>query len=108
MPIPFAICRDGEPVPESLKGAVAAIGNFDGVHRGHRHLLTMALDSGRPAAVVTFEPHPRTFFQPDRPLFRLTPEPVKFAIFARLGLAGVFQRRFDGSLAALTAAGFVD
>ncbi|MCC2654471.1 MAG: riboflavin biosynthesis protein RibF [Microvirga sp.] len=108
MPIPFAICRDGEPVPESLKGAVAAIGNFDGVHRGHRHLLTMALDSGRPAAVVTFEPHPRTFFQPNKPLFRLTPEPVKFAIFARLGLAGVFQRRFDGSLAALTAAGFVD
>ena len=82
MPIPFAICRDGEPVPESLKGAVAAIGNFDGVHRGHRHLLDMALNSGRPAAVVTFEPHPRTFFQPDRPLFRLTTEPVKLAIFA--------------------------
>ena len=105
---PFAICRDGEPVPESLEGALAAIGNFDGVHRGHQHLLKMTLDSGRPAAVVTFEPHPRTFFQPDRPLFRLTPEPVKLKIFARLGLAGVFQRRFNGSLAALTAAGFVD
>jgi riboflavin kinase/FMN adenylyltransferase len=108
MPIPFAICRDGEPVPESLKGAVAAIGNFDGVHRGHRHLLNMALNSGQPAAAVTFEPHPRSFFQPDRPLFRLTPEPVKLAIFARLGLAGVFLRRFDGSLAAVSAAGFVD
>jgi len=108
MPTSFAICRDGEPVPESLRGAVAAIGNFDGVHRGHRHLLTMALNSGRPAAALTFEPHPRTFFQPDRPLFRLTPEPVKLAIFARLGLAGVFQRQFNGALAALTAAGFVD
>jgi riboflavin kinase/FMN adenylyltransferase len=108
MPTPFAICRDGEPVPESLQGAVAAIGNFDGVHRGHRHLLSMALASGRPGAVVTFEPHPRTFFQPDRPLFRLTPEPVKLAIFARLGLAGAFLRRFDGDLAGLTAAGFVD
>ncbi|MBB4040058.1 riboflavin kinase/FMN adenylyltransferase [Microvirga flocculans] len=108
MPTPFAICRDGEPVPESLKGAVAAIGNFDGVHRGHQYLLKMALDSERPAAAVTFEPHPRTFFQPDRPLFRLTPEPVKLAILARLGLAGVFQRRFDASLAALTAEGFVD
>ena len=108
MPTPFAICRDGEPVPEGLKGAVAAIGNFDGVHRGHQHLLSMALASGRPAAVVTFEPHPRTFFQPDRPLFRLTPEPVKLAIFARLGLAGVFLRRFDGDLARLTAASFVD
>jgi riboflavin kinase/FMN adenylyltransferase len=104
----FAICRDGEPVPESLKGAVAAIGNFDGVHRGHQHLLQMTLNSGKPAAAVTFEPHPRTFFQPDRLLFRLTPEPVKLAIFERLGLNGVFQRRFNGSLAALTARGFVD
>lgn len=108
MPPTFAICRDGEPVPESLKGAMAAIGNFDGVHRGHQHLLGMAMNSGRPAAAVTFEPHPRTFFQPDRPLFRLTPEAVKLKVFSRLGLDGVFQRRFDGSLAALTAAGFVD
>lgn len=108
MPTPFAICRDGEPVPESLRGAVAAIGNFDGVHRGHRHLLTLALHSGWPAAVVTFEPHPRTFFQPDRPLFRLTPEPVKLAIFAHLGLTGAFVRRFDGALAALTAEDFVN
>jgi riboflavin kinase/FMN adenylyltransferase len=68
----------------------------------------MALASGRPGAAVTFEPHPRTYFQPDRPLFRLTPEPVKLSIFARLGLAGAFVRRFDRELAALTAAGFVD
>jgi riboflavin kinase/FMN adenylyltransferase len=108
MTTPFAICRDGETMPASLRGAVAAIGNFDGVHRGHQHLLDMVLKSGRPAAVVTFEPHPRTFFQPDRPLFRITPEPVKLKIFARLGLDGVFQRRFSGNLAALTAAGFVD
>jgi riboflavin kinase / FMN adenylyltransferase len=104
----FAVCRDGEPVPAGLKGAMAAIGNFDGVHRGHRHLLDMALASDRPGAVVTFEPHPRTYFQPDRPLFRLTPEPVKLAIFARLGLEGAFVRRFDQELAALTAAEFVD
>jgi riboflavin kinase/FMN adenylyltransferase len=108
MSLEFAICRDGEPVPENLKGAVAAIGNFDGVHRGHQHLLTLALNAGRPGAVVTFEPHPRTFFQPDKPLFRLTPEPIKLAIFARLGLAGVFLRRFDGDLAGLTAEEFVD
>ncbi len=103
----FVVRRDGDPVPESLKGAVAAIGNFDGVHRGHRHLLDMALGSGRPAAVLTFEPHPRSFFQPDRPLFRLTPEPVKLGIFARLGLAGAFVLRFDGRLASLTAEEFV-
>lgn len=87
---------------------MAAIGNFDGVHRGHRHLLNMALGSGRPGAVVTFEPHPRVFFHPERPLFRLSPEPVKLRILARLGLAGVFLRRFDEALAALTAEGFVD
>jgi riboflavin kinase/FMN adenylyltransferase len=103
----FAVCRDGEAVPESLKGAVAAIGNFDGVHRGHRHLLDMALHSNKPAAVLTFEPHPRSFFQPDKPLFRLTPEPVKLEIFARLGLAGVFVRCFDHGLAALGAEDFV-
>ena len=107
-PMSFAVCRDGDPVPESLKGAVAAIGNFDGVHRGHQHLLRMAMASGRPGAVVTFEPHPRSFFQPDRLLFRLTPEPVKLQILARLGLAGVFLRRFGQELAALTAEAFVD
>lgn len=103
----FAVCRDGEAVPRGLKGAVAAIGNFDGVHRGHRHLIDMALKSGRPATVLTFEPHPRSFFQPDRPLFRITPEAVKLAIFERLGLAGAFVRRFDQALAALDAEGFV-
>lgn len=107
-PSSFAVCRDGEAVPDSLKGAMVAIGNFDGVHRGHQHLIRMALDSGRPGAVVTFEPHPRAFFQPDRPFFRLTPEPVKLAIFARLGLAGVFLRRFGKDLAALSAEDFVD
>jgi riboflavin kinase/FMN adenylyltransferase len=104
----FVVCRDGDPVPESLKGAVAAIGNFDGVHRGHQHLIQMAIDSGRPGAVITFEPHPRAYFQPDRPLFRLTPEPVKLAVLARLGLAGVFVRRFGRELAAQTAEEFVD
>lgn len=104
----FAVCRDGDPVPARLTGAMAAIGNFDGLHRGHRALLQMALDSGRPATALTFEPHPRTFFQPDKPLFRLTPEKVKLHILKRLGLQGVFLRRFDERLAALDAAQFVD
>ncbi len=103
----FVVCRDGEPVPAGLKGSMAAIGNFDGVHRGHRTLLDMAMQSSGPAAALTFEPHPRSFFQPDKPLFRLTPEPVKLAIFQRLGLAGVFVRRFNTALAALSAEEFV-
>lgn len=105
---PFPVCRDGEAVPERLDGAVAAIGNFDGVHRGHQSLIRLALETDRPAAVVTFEPHPRTFFHPDSPVFRITHEPVKLAVLSRLGLAGAFVRRFDEGLASLTAEGFVD
>jgi riboflavin kinase / FMN adenylyltransferase len=108
----FAVCRDGEPVPPGLSGALAAIGNFDGVHRGHRALIgrtrALAAAAGRPAAVLTFEPHPRQVFAPDAPMFRLTPEPVKLAVLARLGLDGAFVRRFDRALAATSAAAFVE
>ncbi|HEV2558001.1 MAG TPA: bifunctional riboflavin kinase/FAD synthetase [Microvirga sp.] len=108
---PFALCLNDEPVPPALQGAVVAIGNFDGVHRGHRRLVEAAreraLQLGRPAAVLTFEPHPRLFFQPDAPLFRLTPEPVKLALLRAQGLAGAFVRGFDAALAALSAEGFV-
>lgn len=107
-PLPFVVCRDGDSVPASLTGAMAAIGNFDGVHRGHRYLIDMAVAASGRGVVVTFEPHPRTFFHPDRPVFRITPEPVKLAILSRLGLAGVFLRRFDEKLAALDAEEFVD
>lgn len=109
---PFAVCRDGEPTPAALRGAVLAIGNFDGVHRGHQALIGRALAEARarsaPAAVLTFEPHPRKYFAPDRPLFRLTPEPAKLAIFSKLRLDGAFVRRFDTRLAAMSAAEFVD
>lgn len=104
----FTVCRDGEPVPGRLRGAVAAIGNFDGVHRGHHALIERVLTFRKPAAVVTFEPHPRAFFRPDDPVFRLTPEPVKLAILARLGLDGAFVLRFDAALASLSAQAFVD
>lgn len=105
------VCRDDETVPESLRGAVVAIGNFDGVHRGHAALIeatrAAARRTGRASAVLTFEPHPRTYFRPEAPLFRLTPEPEKLALLARHGLDGVFVRRFDAALAALTAEDFV-
>jgi riboflavin kinase/FMN adenylyltransferase len=108
----FAVCRDGDSVPPSLRDAVVAIGNFDGVHRGHRALIELAIREGRargaPAAVLTFEPHPRKYFAPDKPLFRLTPEPVKLAIFRKLGLDGAVVRRFDAGLAATTASDFVE
>ena len=108
----FAVCRDGDRVPPSLRRAVAAIGNFDGVHLGHRHLIEAARrearGAGLPSAVLTFEPHPRRYFAPDRPLFLLTPEPVKLRIFERLGLDGAFVRRFDTTLAETGAAAFAE
>ena len=107
----FDVVRDGDDVPPQLRGAVVAIGNFDGIHLGHRQLvetsIASARRSARPAAVLTFEPHPRKFFAPDRPMFRLTPEPVKLAVLDKLGLDGVFVRRFDAQLAGTSAADFV-
>lgn len=96
--------------PEALKGAALAIGNFDGVHRGHQAVLRAALDAGKaagaPAGVMTFEPHPRAFFQPDVPLFRLTPQPLKARLFAALGLDMVVVQPFDAALALRSAADF--
>lgn len=106
----FPVCRDGETVPVALRGAVVAIGNFDGVHGGHQRLIEVAgadaRQHDRPAIVLTFEPHPRSYFAPDRPVFRLTPEPVKLAVLAQLDLDGVVVRRFDGVLASTSAVDF--
>ncbi len=108
---PFPVHRDGEPVPAGLRGAVAALGNFDGIHQGHRALIAavraMAADLGRPSAVLTFEPHPRAFFSPDTAMFRLTGEGEKLAVLRRLGIDGAFVRRFDAGLAGTGAAAFV-
>jgi riboflavin kinase/FMN adenylyltransferase len=108
---PFTLCRDDEPIPSALHGAVVAIGNFDGVHRGHQRLIEavreLAARLSRPSAVLTFEPHPRLFFTPGATLFRLTPEPEKIALLQAHGLDGAFIRRFDESLAGLSAEEFV-
>jgi len=98
-------------LPQSLRGGVIAIGNFDGVHRGHQAVLETALEiarrEGRPAIVLTFEPHPRAFFQPDRPLFRLTPAPAKAHLLQALGFDAVVEQAFDASFSALAAEQFV-
>lgn len=111
-PSDFSIVRNGDPVPPALRGGVIAIGNFDGVHRGHqvvlRRVRELAEARGVAALALTFEPHPRTFFRPDTPLFRLTPPDVKAELFAACGLDGVVEVSFDAELASLTAEGFVD
>jgi riboflavin kinase/FMN adenylyltransferase len=108
---PFTLCRGDEPVPAALRGAVAAIGNFDGVHRGHGALVAAVLAearaSGRPAVALTFEPHPRAFFRPEAPMFRLTGPEAKEILFARSGLDGLIVRRFDAALAGTGARAFV-
>ena len=99
-------------LPERLKGGVVAIGNFDGVHRGHRIVIDMtvsrARSAGLPALVLTFEPHPRAFFQPGKPMFRLTPPEVKAELLREVGVDGVLDLPFDAALAALTAEDFVE
>jgi riboflavin kinase / FMN adenylyltransferase len=108
---PFLVARDGAQAREALGGAVLAIGNFDGVHRGHRAVIEAAIHRARlerrPAAALTFEPHPRRFFRPDRPLFRLTDEQAKLRLLAATDLEGAFVMTFDAALAELSAEAFV-
>jgi len=108
---PFVVARNDGPIPEGLRKAVVAIGNFDGVHRGHRAVIAKALERAharqRPAAVLTFEPHPRSFFQPQEPSFRLNSEAAKLRLLAATGLDGAIVLRFDAALASLTAEDFI-
>jgi len=106
----FRVVRDTAPA-DALRGAVVAIGNFDGVHRGHRAVIAAALaraqSLNKPAAALTFEPHPRAFFHPGEPLFRLTDEAAKLRLLAATGLDGAIVLTFDEALAKLTAEEFV-
>jgi riboflavin kinase / FMN adenylyltransferase len=106
----FRVVRDAAP-DDALRGAVLALGNFDGVHRGHRAVIAAARARagklGAPAGVLTFEPHPRTFFHPREQLFRLTDENTKLRLLATTGLDGAVVLTFDAALASLTAEEFV-
>ena len=106
----FQVVHDFGP-GEALRGATVAIGNFDGVHRGHKAVIAAALARagalGKPSAALTFEPHPRAFFDPDEPLFRLTPEDAKLRLLAAAGLDGAIVLTFNAELARLSAQDFI-
>src|SRR6202043_1571449 len=107
----FIIIRDTTPAAAIPKGTVVAMGNFDGVHLGHRAVIDAALQMGRshgrPALAVTFEPHPRSFFSPNTPQFRLTDEIGKLRLLAGAGLAGAVVMTFDKRRAGTTAQDFI-
>lgn len=98
-------------VPATLKGGVVAIGNFDGIHRGHQAVLDEAISQARsrdvPALVLTFEPHPRTIFRPDLDLFRLTTAPMRARLLRAMGFDGVVEQGFSRNFAEMSAEDFV-
>ena len=78
------IHRDWTGLPASARGASVAMGNFDGIHLGHRAVIESARQAGAPLGIVTFEPHPRQFFAPDAPPFRLMNSESRANRLARL------------------------
>jgi len=107
----FTLAVDPASPPLGLEGPVVAIGNFDGVHRGHvaviRRAEALARKLGRPCAVLTFEPHPSDFFGGPGTIFRLTPLAAKAKELKRLGIDGMIVFTFDAGLARLPAEDFV-
>jgi riboflavin kinase/FMN adenylyltransferase len=95
-----------------MRGAILALGNFDGLHRGHQAVVSEALRwaraEGRPAIFATFEPHPRRFFVPDAPWFRLTSMDQRAELFANAGADAMLAIRFDAAVAALTGAEWIE
>ncbi len=101
----------GNPMPESLRGAVIALGNFDGFHRGHQivagEAIAWARSEGRPAIIATFDPHPVRHFAPDAPPFRLTTLDQRQELFEAAGADAMLVFQFGAELAGTTAQDFV-
>ena len=105
------VFRHYTELPAAARGAVVAIGNFDGIHRGHQAIIAEAGKIARafaaPLAVLTFEPHPRSFFRPELPPFRLTPFRIKARLIEALGVEELIVLAFDEALSKLSAEAFV-
>ncbi len=101
-----------DPLPEHLRGAIIALGNFDGFHLGHQAVVGEAIRwakaEGRPAIVATFDPHPVRFFSPDTPPFRLTTLDQRQELFAAAGADATLVIQFDANIARLTAQEWIE
>ena len=106
------IYDDLSNIPQEAKGAVIAIGNFDGVHRGHQVLLSkakaIAKEKNKPFGVLTFEPHPRRLFRPDDPPFRITPAALKAERLETCDVDILFSLPFDWNFASQSAEKFIE
>ncbi|ATX67103.1 bifunctional riboflavin kinase/FAD synthetase [Roseinatronobacter bogoriensis] len=91
-----------DPAPTD-KGASVALGNFDGVHRGHQRVIDLARLPDAPLGIICFEPHPREFFTPDAPPFRLMSAETRANRLARLGVQHLYQLPFGRELSSLSA-----
>jgi riboflavin kinase/FMN adenylyltransferase len=98
-------------IPDKLRGAIVALGNFDGFHLGHQAVVGRAIQRGfherRPVIVATFDPHPVKFFKPDAPPFRLTTLDQREGLFAHAGADAMLVFEFDKALCVTTAEDFV-
>src|SRR5882724_6419276 len=105
------IFRHYTGLPAGARGGAVAIGNFDGIHLGHQFVIakagSLARAAGVPSGMLTFEPHPRSVFQPAAPPFRLTPFRVKAGLLRGLGVAHLYNLHFDLKFAAMGAEDFV-
>jgi riboflavin kinase / FMN adenylyltransferase len=101
-----------QKTPGQWKGGAVALGNFDGVHRGHQALIERTAEEAKvlnaPVVALTFEPHPRRFFVPDTGPFRLTLPPAKLRLLEQYGVQAVLAQRFDQAFADLSPDAFID
>ena len=106
------ILRHCKNIPADLTGATVVIGNFDGVHRGHQAVIGRAAEIARaastPLIAMTFEPHPRRYFQPDGDPFRLTPFRTKVSQINALGVDAMLVVRFNRKFSQFSGEAFVD
>ncbi|TAD83711.1 MAG: bifunctional riboflavin kinase/FAD synthetase [Sphingomonadales bacterium] len=100
-----------DPMPDALRGAIIALGNFDGFHRGHQAVageaIRWAQAEGRPSIIATFDPHPVRFFKPDVPPFRLTTLEQRQELYLAAGATAMLVFHFDADLAGTSAEDFI-